>query len=150
MLRSAGAILAREVHVRAGTVNLRPEMGATQSHKDESDINRIVKRYGLMAMSQGVPLPPSKLEFATSMTFHEVMQKVRDGQESFMRLAPAVRNRFGGDPAAFVEWCDERDEEGNRVNLVEMRRLGIAMPEPVKVESQPVKVEVVNKPEEKK
>lgn len=96
---------------------------AIQSAKDESDINLIVKRYGVTGMLPQVQRPPTYEDFSGVFDFRSAMDMVVAARESFEGLDASIRKRFGNDPAEFVAFCEDAE------NLPEMRKMGIAIPE---------------------
>lgn len=104
---------------------------AVQSARDETDINVIVRRYGVTGMLPQVAVPPSYGDFDGVFDFQSAMNLVVAAQHSFASLDAGVRKRFGNDPAEFVKFCEDRD------NLPEMRKMGLAIPE-VKEDTTPV------------
>jgi len=100
----------------------KDESLAVQSQKDESDINVIVRRFGLSGeLPQGVRAPTFG-DFSDVVDFQTAMNAVRSAEESFMAMLAEVRSRFANDPQAFVEFCSDE------ANLDEMRKLGLAVP----------------------
>lgn len=126
------------------TVNDLPSR-TIQSAGDETDINKMMDRFalngGLLPQITGVPMVE---DFDSVVDFHTAMNVVVRSREAFMKLPADVRKRFGNDPRQFVEFVSERNEDGSLTNLVELRKLRVALPE---VELPPEviqKVEVVN------
>lgn len=111
---------------------------AIQSAKDESDINTIVRRFGLTGeLPSDVAIPQSG-DFVGVGDFHSAMNLVRETQEQFLRVPAELRARFNNDPArlmAFVEDESNRDEA---------RKLGL-LKDPV-VPPEPLAVRVVPDP----
>jgi len=124
---------------------LEPKHGKTvQSSKDEADINTIVERFGVTGqLPQNVRTPLSG-DFTEAVDFRTALDAVIEAQRSFDAMPAGVRKRFGNDPAEFVDFSTARDDKGVLVNLVEMRKLGLAVPEEVVIVPPPVRVEVVN------
>lgn len=103
---------------------------AIQSQFEESDINTIVRRFGLGGvLPQDVRVPLLE-DFDAVFDFQSAMNAIREAEHSFMRMPAAVRARFGNDPQEFVEFCS--DEK----NVDEMVKLGLAVKR--KVEDTPV------------
>lgn len=101
---------------------------AVQSQKSETDINEIVRRF---AQTGQLPMPthlPTNADFDQVLDFQTAMNTIRAAQESFQALPAPVRERFGNDPAEFVNFCST---EGNEA---ELRKLGLLPPEPPKEE----------------
>lgn len=101
---------------------------AQQHERDETDINVIVKRFGVTGVLPQRTLPPMFGDFSDVVDFRGAQDKIREAQEAFDSLPAEVRFRFQNDPAAFVEFASD---EGN---IDELRKLGLAKakdPEPV-------------------
>lgn len=110
---------------------------AKQSFADECDINTIVRRFGLMGqLPENVPAVMVG-DFTEVYDFHSAMNTLRAAQEMFMAMPADVRSRFGNDPGAFVNFCSEVNDKGELVNLVEMRKLGLALPAKVVASAAP-------------
>lgn len=108
-----------------------------QSSKDEADINTIVKRFLKTGVLPQGAENPRYIEFNEVFDFQTAMNAVVAAERSFMAMPAEVRERFGNNPAKFVEFCSDKE------NLPEMRKLGLAItPEEVK-ELPPMKVEIV-------
>lgn len=108
---------------------------AQQHARDESDINTIVRRFGLSGqMPVGVRMP-SYEDFTSVTDFQSAMNAVALARESFDRMPAVVRARFGNDPGRFVDFVSD---ESNREEAV---RLGLVEPQapvvPAVVPSQP-------------
>lgn len=115
-----------------------------QSEAEQADINFIVKQFGLTGqLPQGLAAP-SFGDYEDVFDFQSAMNVVRQATETFNALPADVRSRFDNQEQKFLEFCTaERD--GKLVNLEEMRKFGLAVPEkaPEPVPA-PMKVEVVN------
>lgn len=106
---------------------------AIQSARDETDINHIVKRFGLTGQLPSEVAMPRYEDFDTVWDYHSAMNLVVESRQAFMRFPADVRARFGNDPAGMIMFM----EDGR--NLEEARRLGLAIPAPV-LEPLPAKV----------
>lgn len=92
---------------------------AKDSMREETDINTIVRRFGISGqLPQGVRAPTYG-DFTGIFDFASAMQVIRDATESFMFMPADVRVRFHNDPQEFVEFCS------NPVNRDEAIRLGL-------------------------
>lgn len=116
-----------------------------QSQKEESDINVIVKRFGITGHVPVNVRVPLQEDFDGVFDFQSAMNMVRGAQESFMEMPADIRSEFANDPGRFVDFCSARGEDGKLLNLERMRKMGLAIPESSVIESPPMKVEVVNK-----
>ena len=110
---------------------------AIQSAKAECDINEIVRRFGLTKVLPATPLPPTYADFTEAGDFRESMEVIRLAREAFEALPAGVRYKFGNDPAAFVDFCENPD------NIEEMREMGLAVPAPPEVVREPQEVRIV-------
>lgn len=102
---------------------------AQQHARDDSDINTIVNRYLKSGVLPVIPMPPGDEEFADIFDFQSAMNVIAAANQAFGRLPAEIRKRFGNDPADFVRFCSEEDENGKLANLPEMRKMGLAVPE---------------------
>lgn len=104
---------------------------AVQSEKESSDINVIVKRFGLTGAMPPNPRVPHYGDFEGVDDFQSAMEAVRRAQEDFLALPPDLRSRFGNDPQGLLEFVENPD------NYEEAVKLGLANPRPV-VSNTPV------------
>lgn len=121
-----------------GTVNEEPSL-TRQADALDANINTIVKRFGLTGQIPQVQVPPTYDDFGAVFDFQSAANVIRAAQESFNQLDAEVRARFNNDPGRYVDFCQNPD------NIPEMRKMGLALPEPPAIiPPPPVKVEVVN------
>lgn len=95
---------------------------AQQQFKEESDINTIVERFGITGQLPENVRIPEVGDFSDAMDFHTSMNVIRAAEEAFMEMPAKVRERFGNDPGAFLDWAHDEN------NLEEARKLGLAVP----------------------
>lgn len=111
------------------------ESKAIQSAEEESNINTIVRRFGISGELPNQVAMPQTGDFTNIPDFHTAMNLVRKSQEEFLKVPAEVRARFGNDPAAFMNFLEDD------ANRDEARRLGLLRdPDPV---PSPVRVQVV-------
>lgn len=108
-----------EIH---GLVNDEPSM-TQQSFASESDINTIVKRFGVTGELPNV-VPAQFGDFTNVTDYQTAMNAVREAGGAFMALDANLRAHFNNDPAQFVDFVSD---ENNRSKAVE---LGLVMPPP--------------------
>lgn len=110
------------------------ESRTQQSQTAESDINEIVRRFGLTGELPSVAVPPTYEDFSNVGDFFEAQELILRAQASFNGLSAEVRARFSNNPGEFVEFCEDP------ANLDEMRKLGLAVPQadPSPVPASPV------------
>lgn len=146
---------ARSVHVKSMAMSLlalamleeqklAPYGKTVQSSKEEADINTIVERFGVTGQLPQNVRTPLEGDFTNAIDFRTAMDAVISAQRSFDAMPANVRKRFGNDPGEFVDFSTARDPSGKLVNLDEMRKLGLAVPEEVVIVPPPVRVEVIN------
>lgn len=111
---------------------------AIQSAKEESDINTIVRRFGLTGELPGDVAMPKSGDFTNVPDFHTAMNLVRKAQEEFLRVPAEIRARFGHDPQAFMAFVEDD------ANRDEAKRMGLLKPDAVIPE--PLAVRVVTEP----
>lgn len=97
---------------------------AVQSQKDEADINTIVRNFGVTGTVNGPVVLPSYGDFDGVSDYRSALEAVKAAQEAFLTVPSAIRERFHHDPGAFLEFVE------NPANLPELRKLGLANPEP--------------------
>lgn len=90
-----------------------------QSFREECDINTIMARY----QSTG-ELPQLNTQYAqyldvTGMDFQEHMDFIIQAQGLFDELPSSIRDRFGNDPAAFLDFTSDPE------NRTEMAKMGL-------------------------
>jgi len=101
------------------------ESRTSQEFADEADINNIMARY---LKTGTVPVYADRQAFyadAHTMSYQEMQNILIDAENAFMQLPAAVRERFGNDPAAFVEFASDKK------NVNELREMELLSPEAV-------------------
>lgn len=92
---------------------------AVQAAEEESNINTIVRRFGLTGQLPDQVAMPRSGDFTNIPDFHTAMNLIRQAQEEFVRVPAEIRARFNNDPQAFMQFIED---EGNRD---EARKLGL-------------------------
>lgn len=98
-----------------------PEDSLAQQHaKEESDINTIVRRFGLTGELPSGVRAPQYGDFTEATDYHTAMNAVIAANNSFMQLPADVRARFNNDAGAFVDFCsDEKNrDEAKKLGLI--------------------------------
>lgn len=91
-----------------------------QSFKDESDINNIMRRYAKTGqLPDLIRRDPQYGDFSEATEYQEALNLVIRAQAQFEALDARVRDRFGNDPARFLEFVQ------NGENAEEMVKLGL-------------------------
>ena len=92
---------------------------AQQNFKDESDINYIVRQFGLTGQMPGQTISPQYGDFTGVLDYHSAVNAVLAAQDEFMDLPAQMRARFDNDPAKLIDFL------GNEQNREEAIKLGL-------------------------
>lgn len=92
-----------------------------QNQKEESDINTIVRRFGLTGELPSDVRMPQYGDFTGITDYRSALHAVKDADDAFMTMPAEVRNRFNNDPEKFVEFCLDP------ANLDEAKKLGLVV-----------------------
>ena len=112
------------------------ETRVEQSHKDEVNINNIVKRHGMDLIAKTAALQQFTFDDNPNNNFQETMNAILKAQESFDSVPKEIRREFDNNPAKFLDFIHNED---NKQQLIDW---GLAKaPEPT---PPPVKVEITN------
>lgn len=104
-----------------------PGTRTKQQFKDECNINNIMKKFERTGeLPNMIKAEPQYGDFSTPMEFQEAMNTVNHATEQFENLSAKVRERFGNDPAKFLEFAT------NGENAEEMAKMGLIKEEAVK------------------
>lgn len=98
---------------------------AQQNFKDETDINYIVRQFGLTGELPGKPLSPQYGDFTGVLDYHTAVNAVLAAQDDFMELPAQLRSRFNNDPAELIDFL------GNENNREEAINLGLIAAKPI-------------------
>ena len=92
-----------------------------QAHKDECDVNLIMARFQKTGVLEFTEKRSPQYGDVTGVDFQEAMRTVTEAQEMFDELPSKVRNRFGNDPAAMLDFISDpiNDEEAVKLGLLE-------------------------------
>jgi len=109
-----------------------------QSHKDEVNINNIVKRHGMDLIAKTAALQQFTYDDNPNNDFQETMNMILKAEKSFSSVPSEIRKQFDNDPAKFMDFIHNGD---NQQQLIDW---GLAKaPET----PQPIEVVVINQPE---
>ena len=92
-----------------------------QQFKEESDINTIVRRFGLTGQLPSNVRMPVNGDFTNVPDFRTAMDLIVAARESFDAMPADVRSRFHNDAAEFVDFCSDvkNRDEAIKLGLVE-------------------------------
>lgn len=95
-----------------------------QSEMQSADINAIMERYektGVLPMDVREAVFTDVSEIGS---FRDALEIMRAAERGFMELSPAMREKFGNDPVAFLDFASRPE------NRAELEKLGVlAAPE---------------------
>lgn len=111
-----------------------PSIGRTkQSHKDECDINVILRKYDKTGLITHVNTAAAQYgDFTEINEYQESLNLVINAQNAFDELPSSIRKKFGNDPGAFFEFVTD---PANEAACVEM---GLAHQRPLDPDPAPV------------
>ena len=91
-----------------------------QQFAEEANINTIVERFGLTGELPNNVRMPAFADFEESVDYQTSLNAIIEAQRAFATMPASIRERFGNDPGAFVDFCgDEKNRpEAERVGLV--------------------------------
>lgn len=100
-----------------------------QSHKDECDINLIMKRFKKVMNEDYLDkfngfVGGSFGDFSNVVDYRSAIDQVRQAEAVFGALPSIVRKQFDNDPASFLDFCHDPR------NLDELVKLGLATKRP--------------------
>lgn len=108
---------------------------AQQQFKEESDINEIVRRFGLTGTVPEAFRMPEYCDYRDApVDFHAAMNFVRDSQNVFLTLPAHVRARFDNDAGRLTQFLENPENRAEAISLglierpPEVARTGDAVP----------------------
>jgi hypothetical protein len=104
-----------------------------QAHKDEVNINNIVKKHGLDMIAKTAAITPLQYwDDDPDNDFQEYMNKIAQGEQTFASLPSEVRREFDNNPAKYMDYVLNPDNKGKLIERGWMNAPE-APPEPVQV-----------------
>jgi len=125
------------------------EIRVEQSHKQEADINNIVRKHGLDLIAKTAAMQTFRYDENPSNDFQEVMQAVITAEQSFNSIPSDIRKKFDNNPAKFMDFIYNPE---NKQAMIDMGLSPEPEPKPAPVEVQitnsetptPVEVQITN------
>ncbi|UOF82700.1 scaffold protein [Microviridae sp.] len=114
----------RDAHSNESALTCLDDSLAIQSAESESNINTIVRKFGLTGQLPDQVAMPQSGEFHDIPDYHTAMNLIRKTNEEFLKVPAEVRARFGNDPQSFMMFVEDD------ANRDEARRLGLLKPVP--------------------
>lgn len=93
-----------------------------QEFKDECNINVILARYQATGLITNINNREPQYVDTTGYDFQQAMQTIAEAQSAFNDLPASLRDRFGNDPAQFLDFVHDED------NRAEAEKLGLVRP----------------------
>lgn len=131
----------RPVEERPHGISFEGEGRTKQSHKDECDINILMKNWA----RTGSPnfqnqATPQYGDYSNVDDYRTAVTKLRVAEAAFDNLPAAVRSRMENDPGKLIEFLGNEDnrEEAIQLNLLEK---GVSMPPPKEAPEPQIPVE---------
>lgn len=110
-----------------------------QHHKDNVDINKIIRKHGMDIIAKTASLRSAEYKFddIPGNDFEEAMRIVARAQSTFEQLPSQIRAEFENSPAKYLDYIQNPD------NMESMIERGWAVRRP---ENEPIEVIVKNPP----
>lgn len=99
-----------------------------QNHKAEVDVNNIVRKYNKTGLIDHLNTFEQKYADVTGYDYQESMNTVSAANSLFENMPSVIRNKFGNNVGAFLNFVDNPD------NHAEMVEMGLAKPKVVEVD----------------
>jgi len=99
--------------------SLDPESLTEQGHKDQCNINSILKRVARQGMAPIAEGMGKFGDFSEIGEFHDVQDRILDAHAQFGALPASIRKRFDNDPGQLVDFMADPSNED------EARKLGL-------------------------
>lgn len=116
-VRSAYNYDMEQASNEAAWVDGGEESPTVQSEKDNTDINIIVKRFGLTGTVPANHRLPMEGDYVGVTDYHSALNAVMAADEAFLQIPAEIRARFNNDPQAFHDFVVNPE---NGKELVEM------------------------------
>lgn len=123
IVRAPNAYDADAVSEQTGLECPEPTM-TNQADAEQTDINLLVKRFGLTGEMPVIQRLPINEDFVGTLTYKDALNAIIEADNVFMELPAEVRQRFNHDAAAFLDFTSDPK------NLDELRKMGLAPPAP--------------------
>jgi phage internal scaffolding protein len=107
-----------------------------QNHKDETDINNIVRKYNKTGLIDHLNQFEKQYGDMTGFDYQDAMNTIAAANTMFEGLPSSIRNKFDNDPAKFINFVDD---EANADKLIEM---GLAKPKDIPIVDEDAKASV--------
>lgn len=103
---------------------------AVQDQKDDTDINILVRRFGLTGHMPAPQAIPFYGDFSEVGTFQEALEALDQAESAFNALPAPIRDRFQNDPGELIRFVQN---DGNRAEAISLGLLPKPAPEVTQV-----------------
>lgn len=106
--------VSNETGLRCG-----PKTRTQQQFKAETDINEIVRRFGVtkeLPASGRIPLPTTA-DFVEATDYQTSMNTIVQARESFMQLPSNIRARFDNNPQKVLAFLEDENNKDEAIKL---------------------------------
>lgn len=93
---------------------------AIQSQKDEADINKLVRDFGVTGRMPASTRLPTYGDFEGVDDYQSAVHAVREADAAFLAVPSSIRREFNNDPQAFIDFCSQPE------NLPKLQEWGLA------------------------
>jgi phage internal scaffolding protein len=90
---------------------------AQQHHKDECDINNILRQFNITGLLPESALSPRYGDFSGIGDYHSALNSVHAAEAEFMALPAQIRSRFDNDPANLIDFLDNPNNINEAIAL---------------------------------
>lgn len=88
-----------------------------QQHKDECDINNIIRKYDKTGLIKHVARFEAKFGDFTGLDFRQMQQTVIDAKNQFAQLPMEIRKRFDNNPEKLIEFMEHPENRDEAIKL---------------------------------
>jgi phage internal scaffolding protein len=106
-----------------------------QCHRDECDINKIIAKYDRTGVLNHVNDFEARYEDLTGLDYQTMLNTVANANSMFEGLPSEIRNQFANDPANFISFMDDKN---NNEKMYEMGLKQRPISEQIGSESDPI------------
>jgi phage internal scaffolding protein len=106
-----------------------------QCHRDECDITKIIAKYDRTGVLNHVNEFEARYEDLTGLDYQTMLNTVANANSMFEGLPSEIRNQFANDPANFISFMDDQN---NNEQMYEMGLKQRPISEKIGSESDPI------------
>lgn len=88
-----------------------------QHHKDECDVNKIVRKYDKTGLLQHVTRIEAQYGDVSGVEYKRMQDQIKSAQSEFMLLPAKIRKRFGNNFMNLIEFMDDATNRDEAIEL---------------------------------